>query len=104
MGRESGLLREGEGESHGGALVGSLARGGDRTAVPLHNLAADRQADAGPLEFVATVQSLENFKNTIQVLFFKANAVIGDCQFNARRLTSKINAPVEGASQRWPTR
>ncbi len=44
--------------------------------MPVHNLAADRQADTGSFVFVAPVQALENLKNAIAIFFVEADAVV----------------------------
>jgi hypothetical protein len=50
----------------------------DRAAVPLDDLAANGEADAGPLVFVPAVQSLEQLENPLLVLLIEADAVVGD--------------------------
>src|SRR5260370_41427462 len=91
---------EGQGHDEFRALS-RLAAGSNTAAVAFGDLAADRQADAGTLIFVACVQSLENLKDFGQVFLLEPDAVVfhgdnaapflspchGARDFNHRRLT-----------------
>src|SRR5450432_1145827 len=50
----------------------------DRAAVPLDDLPADRQTYARPLVLAATVETLEDREDPVEVLLVEADAVVRD--------------------------
>ena len=48
----------------------------DGAAVPVHDLAADSEANAGSFVLVAPVQALKDLKDAVAILFVEADAVV----------------------------
>jgi hypothetical protein len=55
-----------------------LTSGGNRAAMAIDYLAADREPDAAPLILIRAVQTLKGLKYTLGVAIFEADAVIGN--------------------------
>ena len=68
---------ERQGDDEGGARARRAFRG-DVAAVTIGDLAADRQAYAGPFVCAAPVQPLEKNEDAVEILFIETDAVVLD--------------------------